>query len=67
MVGQQDDRHLVNPYRNGSRRGLASRLAAVRRRLVVVIAAVAAVAVVGGSVATSCSPQTPQITGDPGR
>jgi hypothetical protein len=66
MVGEQDDRQLVNPYLNGSRRGFASRLAAVRRRMVVVIAAVVAVAVVGGSVAASCSPQVPQITGGPG-
>jgi hypothetical protein len=66
MVSDPDDPQLVNPYQNGSRRGLSSRLASMRRRMVVVIAAGVAVAVVGGSVASSCSPQTPQVTGVPG-
>lgn len=57
-----EDRDLVNPYGNPSRRrfGLAAGASALRRRLVLLFVLLVSVAMVLGTVGTSCVPQAAQ-------
>lgn len=66
-----DDRNLVNPYGNPSRRrfGVRSGAAALRRRAVLLVVLLVSVAMVVGTVGTSCVPPVAQqdVTSTPAR
>lgn len=71
-VVSNEDRNLVNPYGNPSRRrfGFSAGASALRRRLVLLIVLLVSVAMVVGTVGTSCVPQVvqpPDVTSVPPR
>ncbi len=49
---------LINPYGSGARRRLTVNGSTVRRWLILLVALLVSLALVGGTVATSCAPQT---------